>query len=68
MGVATALMRGLYAIAAEHGCSRVEWSTDDSNEQAKAFYAAFGAKPLPSKIFYRAEGDVLGYVGHKVPV
>jgi GNAT superfamily N-acetyltransferase len=58
-GVATALMRGLYAIAAERGCSRVEWTTDDGNEQAKAFYAAFGAKPLPSKIFYRAEGDVL---------
>jgi ribosomal protein S18 acetylase RimI-like enzyme len=57
--VATALMCGLYAIAAERGCSRVEWTTDDSNEQAKAFYAAFGAKPLPSKIFYRAEGDIL---------
>jgi hypothetical protein len=25
-----------------------------SNEQAKAFYAALGAKPLPLKIFYRA--------------
>jgi GNAT superfamily N-acetyltransferase len=58
-GVATALMRGLYAIAAERGCSRVEWTTDESNERAKAFYAAFGAKPLPSKIFYRAGGDVL---------
>jgi RimJ/RimL family protein N-acetyltransferase len=42
----------------ERGRSRVEWTTDESNEQAKAFYAAFGAKPLPSKIFYRAEGDV----------
>lgn len=51
-------MRGLYTIAAERGCSRVEWTTDESNEQAKAFYAALGAKPLPSKIFYRAEGDV----------
>jgi GNAT superfamily N-acetyltransferase len=58
-GVATALMQGLYAIAAERGCSRVEWTTDESNEQAKALYAALGAKPLPSKIFYRAEGDVL---------
>lgn len=58
-GVATELMRGLYVIAAEGGCSRVEWTTDDSNEQAKAFYTAFGAKPLASKIFYRAEGDVL---------
>lgn len=52
-GVATALMRGLYTIAAERGCSRVEWTTDESNEQAKAFYTALGAKPLPSKIFYR---------------
>ncbi len=53
-------MRGLYAIAAERGCSRVEWTTDESNERAKAFYAALGAKPLPSKIFYRAGEDVLG--------
>ncbi len=57
--MATALVRGLYTIAAERRCSRVEWTTDESNEQAKAFYVALGAKPLPSKIFYRAEGDVL---------
>ena len=31
-GVATALMRGLYTIAAERGCSRVEWTTDEGNE------------------------------------
>jgi len=58
-GVATTLMRGLYAIAAERRCSRIEWTTDESNEQAQTFYATLGAKPLPSKIFYRAEGDVL---------
>ncbi|MGH3165540.1 MAG: GNAT family N-acetyltransferase [Trebonia sp.] len=47
------LMDRLYAIAAERGCSRVEWTTDTSNRDAQAFYEALGAKPLPSKIFYR---------------
>jgi GNAT superfamily N-acetyltransferase len=59
-GVGTALMNGLYRIAAERGCSRVEWTTDAGNERARAFYEAYGAKALASKIFYRAGRDSLG--------
>jgi ribosomal protein S18 acetylase RimI-like enzyme len=59
-GAGTALMDGLYRIAAERGCSRVEWTTDAGNERARAFYAAYGAKALASKVFYRAERDSLG--------
>lgn len=53
-GAGRVLMDGLGAIAARRGLSRVEWTTDTSNEDAQAFYAALGAKPLTSKIFYRA--------------
>lgn len=49
-GVGTALMNGLYRIAVERGCSRVEWTTDTGNMQAQAFYEAYGAKALASKI------------------
>jgi ribosomal protein S18 acetylase RimI-like enzyme len=53
-GVGKLLMDGLYGIAAERGCSRVEWTTDTSNQAAQAFYQSIGVKPLAAKIFYRA--------------
>ena len=55
-GTGKLLMDGLYEIAGSQGCSRVEWTTDTGNPAAQAFYAALGAKPLTSKIFYRAAG------------
>ena len=53
-GVGRMLMDGLGTVAGHRGVSRVEWTTDTSNEGARAFYEALGAKPLTSKIFYRA--------------
>jgi GNAT superfamily N-acetyltransferase len=51
------LMDGLYDVARRRGLSRVEWTTDTSNQGAREFYEALGAKPVPSKIFYRVTGD-----------
>jgi ribosomal protein S18 acetylase RimI-like enzyme len=53
-GTGRMLMDGLHRIAAEHGSSRVEWTTDDSNTGAIAFYERIGVNPLASKVFYRA--------------
>ncbi len=58
-GVGAMLMDGLYKIAAERGCSRVEWTTDQGNPGAQGFYEALGVKPYSSKIFYRASGEQL---------
>ncbi len=58
-GVGRLLMGGLYEIAAERGCSRVEWTTDTDNQDAQAFYESLGAKPKASKIFYRVEGRAI---------
>jgi GNAT superfamily N-acetyltransferase len=58
-GTGRLLMDGLGRIAADRGCSRVEWTTDTGNAGAQAFYEALGAKPLASKIFYRAAGEDL---------
>jgi ribosomal protein S18 acetylase RimI-like enzyme len=58
-GTGKLLMDGLYEIAVQRGCSRVEWTTDTSNPGAQAFYEALGVKPLASKIFYRAAGEDL---------
>jgi GNAT superfamily N-acetyltransferase len=53
-GVGRMLMGALFDVARRRGASRVEWTTDTSNTIAQAFYAALGAEPLTSKIFYRA--------------
>ena len=58
-GVGALLMDALRLTAAEHGCSRVEWTTDDNNPSAMGFYEALGFAPKLSKIFYRLEGDGL---------
>lgn len=53
-GTGKLLMGGICRIAANRGCSRLEWTTDTDNPGAQAFYEALGLKPLTSKIFYRA--------------
>jgi GNAT superfamily N-acetyltransferase len=56
-GTGRLLMNTLFEVAAEKGCSRVEWTTDTRNTNAQAFYESLGATPLPTKIFYRAAVD-----------
>jgi RimJ/RimL family protein N-acetyltransferase len=51
-------MQGLSGIAADRGCSRIEWTTDRDNPGAQAFYVALGAEPAASKLFYRAAGPL----------
>jgi GNAT superfamily N-acetyltransferase len=52
-GVGRMLMDGISAVARRRGLSRVEWTTDTPNRDARAFYEALGARPLTSKVFYR---------------
>jgi ribosomal protein S18 acetylase RimI-like enzyme len=54
-GVGKLLMRAIFDVAAQRGCSRVEWTTDTDNPVAQAFYAKLGLSSRPSKIFYRVE-------------
>lgn len=57
-GAGKLLMEGLYRIAADYGCSRVEWTTDTGNSGAQRFYESLGATPLTTKIFYRLTPQV----------
>ena len=52
-GIGGLLMRELRAVAAEHRCSRVEWTADTDQPEAQRFYAALGAEVLATKLFYR---------------
>jgi GNAT superfamily N-acetyltransferase len=55
-GAGKLLMRALFETAGQHGCSRIEWTTDGDNAGAQAFYEMLGLPPHPAKIFYRVEG------------
>jgi GNAT superfamily N-acetyltransferase len=62
-GTGASLMNTLFEIATREGCSRVEWTTDRDNKDAQEFYAALGAMPLASKLFYRVTGNDLAQRG-----
>ncbi|MDX6247230.1 MAG: hypothetical protein QOF10_590 [Kribbellaceae bacterium] len=54
-GVGRQMMESLFEVARKHDCSRVEWTTDQDNPGAQAFYETFGVEPKDSKLFYRLE-------------
>ena len=60
-GVGKLLMRAVFETAAQHGCSRVEWTTDTGNARAQAFYAELGLPKHPSKVFYRVQDAGTGF-------
>jgi GNAT superfamily N-acetyltransferase len=53
-GLGTQFMDELHRIARFNQCSRVEWTTDAPNEDARRFYASLGFEENGSKIFYRS--------------
>jgi GNAT superfamily N-acetyltransferase len=59
-GIGNLLMKHLYFVAVQHGCSRVEWTTDQENLDAQRFYAdRIGVPVDESKLFYRIQGEDL---------
>jgi GNAT superfamily N-acetyltransferase len=57
-GVGAALMGALRDLAASRpGCSRLEWTTDLSNEGARAFYRELGFAEADDKVVFRVSGS-----------
>jgi GNAT superfamily N-acetyltransferase len=54
-GVGRQIMESLFELARQYDCSRLEWTTDQDNPGAQAFYETFGVVPKTSKLFYRLE-------------
>lgn len=52
-GVGTVLMEKLYGLARDNNLTRVEWTTEPTNEEALSFYTSLGARPLKSKSLFR---------------
>ncbi len=58
-GVGTRLLRAVFQLAVDAGCSRVEWQTETTNVDARAFYSALGGQELSGKVCYRLDGALL---------
>jgi GNAT superfamily N-acetyltransferase len=56
--IATRLLVRLAQIAAEEGCTRIDWMCDSDNLPARLLYEKLGAT-IPGKVTYRLEGDRL---------
>jgi GNAT superfamily N-acetyltransferase len=52
-GIGTLLMANLQTVATQHGCSRLEWTTDRDSQGAQRFYANLGVPVDDGKLFYR---------------
>jgi GNAT superfamily N-acetyltransferase len=58
-GIGAFLMQRLCQVAVKHECSRVEWTSDQDNPLAEAFYRRLGIPRNQEKICYRLESDGL---------
>jgi GNAT superfamily N-acetyltransferase len=52
------LMSALLQLAIKRGYTRIDWTTEEDNHIARAFYEKIGASPV-KKLFYRLENDDL---------
>jgi ribosomal protein S18 acetylase RimI-like enzyme len=59
LGIASALLRKLAAIAVERQCARFEWTVLDWNQSAIDFYENIGATVLPEWRIVRMTGEAL---------
>ncbi len=58
-GAGEAVMRALAGIAVERGCCRFDWTAEEHNPRAMAFYENLGAERVTEKVYYRFDGDRL---------
>lgn len=52
-GVGSLLMQEIFNAARAQDCSRVEWTTEVENDDAREFYSAIGASTQDGKVLFR---------------
>jgi ribosomal protein S18 acetylase RimI-like enzyme len=52
-------MQFLAAHAVKLNCVRFDWTTEETNPGAMAFYARLGAERVKEKVYYRLTGSAL---------
>jgi GNAT superfamily N-acetyltransferase len=58
-GVGRALIQFIATFALEHGCSRLDWTAEESNPKAGEFYLSIGASLIEEKQYFRLENKEL---------
>lgn len=59
-GLGERMLRHLAQIAAERNCHRFDWTAEDDNPRALAFYDRLGAERVREKVYYRLTGEAIG--------
>lgn len=59
MGLGQKIFSFVAQIAINEGCSRLDWTCLDWNENAHHFYESIGAALLKERLYFRAENDAL---------
>ncbi len=59
LGVGRLLLARLAALARARGCTYIEWTVEDANDAARAFYSTSGARLRAGKVSYQLDGDAL---------
>lgn len=58
-GIGKSLMRFIAAFAVEHGCTRLDWTTESTNPKAVEFYLSLGASLIEEKQYFRLDNQSL---------
>lgn len=58
-GTGEALLRAVAGIAAARGCARFDWTAEDDNPRAVAFYDRLGAERVDEKLYFRFSGEAI---------
>lgn len=58
-GLGETLLRTLAKIAVDRGCVRLDWTAEDTNPRALAFYDRLGAGRVAEKVYFRFDGEAL---------
>jgi GNAT superfamily N-acetyltransferase len=58
-GVGERIMQFLAVYAVSLNCARFDWTTENTNAGAMAFYKRLGAEQVTQKVYYRLTGAAL---------
>lgn len=64
-GIGKLLMQRVCQVAVDNRCTRVEWMTDESNDEAQRFYKELGVPKFTGKVFYRLQGAQLAQLADR---
>jgi GNAT superfamily N-acetyltransferase len=65
-GIGKAMMQFIAAHALNLNCTRLDWTTEESNSSAISFYDSLGANRVPEKIYFRLAGEEIAALARSI--